>query len=150
MQLEAPNAFADRLSHFVVNAPHTPTAPHPYLPFRPSGSLRATIAPLSKASSKSMICRPDSNGKLPMTVTEKLQFILVRMCLAFAPSLLVDIPIVISSFLAPTGTMVASPTDANAPPAVFDMDSKRILCIIWTVLSFAALFSMWTSTRCKI
>ena len=84
-----------------------------------------------------------------MTVTEKLQFILVRMCLAFAPSLLVDIPIVISSFLAPTGTMVASPTDANAPPAVFDMDSKRILCIIWTVLSFAALFSMWTSTRCK-
>ena len=34
-------------------------------------------------------------------------------------------------------------------PAVFVMDSKRILCIIWTLLSFAALFSMWTSTRCK-
>ena len=27
------------------------------------------------------------------------------------------------------------------------LDSKRIVCIIWTVLSFVALFSIWKSTQ---
>ena len=93
-----------------------------------------------------------------MTVGENMQFILVRMCLAFAPLLLVDIPIVVSSFLTPTGTTPGGGGGGDGGggggprpwhPAVFVMDSKRILCIIWTLLSFAALFSMWASTRCK-
>ena len=126
-------------------------------PSHTTGAVRATIAPLSKASSASIIRREDGSDKRPLTVNEKMQFIVVRICVAFSPTFLIDFPIVVSSFLSPSVTTVASPTDANAPlrtlslgrrrsPAM-QLDSKRIVCIIWTVLSFVALFSIWKSTQ---
>jgi hypothetical protein len=80
-------------------------------------------------------------------VAEKMQFIVVRICVAFAPTFMTDLPIVVSSFLSPSGTTVTSPTDANAPSALLELDSKRIACIFWAMFSFVSLFSIWKSTQ---